>query len=61
VLAFLRGLETSGGLAADCAAYNDVADQVMADAGIPAIDLYGFTRQLWRTALQKAHFLALTA
>lgn len=32
--------------AADCAAYNGVADQVMAAAGVPTIDLYTFTRNL---------------
>ena len=32
--------------AADCDAYNAAADQVMAAAGVPAIDLYGFTKAL---------------
>jgi lysophospholipase L1-like esterase len=32
--------------AADGIAYNEAADSIMADAGIPAIDLYNFTRNL---------------
>ncbi len=32
--------------AADGVAYNQAADQIMAEAGIPAIDLYAFTRNL---------------
>jgi len=32
--------------AADCAAYNAVADGVMATAGVPAIDLHNFTASL---------------
>lgn len=32
--------------AADCDAYNAAADAVMAEARVPAIDLYGFTRNL---------------
>lgn len=32
--------------AADCDAYNRVADDVMAARGVPAIDLHGFTRSL---------------
>ncbi|MCK5801511.1 MAG: SGNH/GDSL hydrolase family protein [Lentisphaeria bacterium] len=31
---------------ADCAAYNAVADAVMAENGVPAIDLFGFTSRL---------------
>jgi lysophospholipase L1-like esterase len=31
---------------ADCEAYNKAADEIMASAGIPAIDLYTFTRNL---------------
>lgn len=32
--------------AADCAAYNQVADEVMAAAAVPSIDLHTFTRNL---------------
>lgn len=32
--------------ARDCDAYNAVADRVMAEAGVPAIDLHSFTRNL---------------
>ena len=32
--------------AADCDAYNHVADQIMAESGVPVIDLHGFTRSL---------------
>jgi hypothetical protein len=32
--------------AADCAAYNAVADEVMAAAGVPTIDLHSFTASL---------------
>jgi lysophospholipase L1-like esterase len=32
--------------AADCAAYNAAADRVMSEAGVPAIDLFTFTRNL---------------
>jgi hypothetical protein len=32
--------------AADCAAYNGVADRIMDEAGVAMIDLHGFTRQL---------------
>ncbi|MCL4694427.1 MAG: SGNH/GDSL hydrolase family protein [Candidatus Hydrogenedentes bacterium] len=32
--------------AADCAAYNDVADQVMKEAGVPEIDLFAFTNNI---------------
>lgn len=32
--------------AADCDAYNAVADRVMREAGVPSIDLYAFTRTL---------------
>jgi len=32
--------------AADCAAYNAVADKVMSEAGVPSIDLYAFTCNL---------------
>ncbi len=32
--------------AADCAAYNRAADEVMAAAGVPSIDLYTFTANL---------------
>lgn len=32
--------------AADCDAYNAIADRVMAGAGIPVVDLYGFTKNL---------------
>ncbi len=32
--------------AADCAAYNAIADRVMAEAGVPVIDLYTFTCNL---------------
>ncbi len=32
--------------AADCAAYNDVADRVMAEAGVPMIDLFTFTNNI---------------
>ena len=31
---------------ADCLAYNDAADRVMAEAGVPSIDLFTFTRNL---------------
>ena len=31
---------------ADCIAYNEAADKVMADAGVPSIDLYTFTNNL---------------
>jgi lysophospholipase L1-like esterase len=32
--------------AADCSAYNQVSDEIMAKAGIPSIDLYTFTSNL---------------
>lgn len=32
--------------AADCDAYNAAADQIMADAAVPTIDLHGFTQNL---------------
>ena len=32
--------------AADCAAYNQAADQIMANCGVPIIDLYTFTANL---------------
>lgn len=32
--------------AADCAAYNEVADRVMAEAGVPKIDLFAFTNNI---------------
>jgi lysophospholipase L1-like esterase len=32
--------------AADCIAYNEAADKIMDDAGIPSIDLYTFTNNL---------------
>ncbi|GMV93483.1 MAG: hypothetical protein AMXMBFR82_32610 [Candidatus Hydrogenedentota bacterium] len=32
--------------AADCAAYNDVADRVMTEAGVPMIDLFTFTNNI---------------
>lgn len=32
--------------AADCAAYNEVADRVMAEAGVPVIDLFAFTNNI---------------
>ncbi len=32
--------------AADCAAYNAVADHIMVEAGVPVIDLYTFTCNL---------------
>jgi len=31
---------------ADCIAYNEAADQVMADASVPSIDLYTFTNNI---------------
>jgi len=31
---------------ADCAAYNAAADRIMKDAGVPCIDLHGFTANL---------------
>lgn len=32
--------------ATDCEAYNAAADQIMAEAGVPIIDLYSFTRSI---------------